>query len=428
MIGGPFQDARFRRLFAGRVVTNVGDSLYFVAAMWLAYELTEDPFYTGLAGFLILIPNAFQFLVGPFVDEWSIRRTLVATQAVQTVVVLAIPVAHYYGVLTVWLVLAIMPFLTALNKFANPAMVAALPRMLDDDDLVAANSAFAIAKQGSDMVGYGITGAVIGVTGAVALYAVDAVTFLVAMALFLTVAVPSAEEVPNESDTPSGEAAASDAAGTDDESYRSKLRFGLDYVRGTVVVWLVLGAAVVNLTSGMALATMPAYADTLSIPDVLVTLGATGAYGILMASFAAGNFAGALAANAVDEYRFGWVLMAGFATAGVCWTAAIAVDWLPATALLLALAFVPLGVVNVQVPALIQSAVPESVVGRISSVLSSATVATIPLGSLMGGTLAGAFGSRQVMFVVGFALVAMTAYVLALPRVRTLSRVEDVSI
>jgi len=148
---GPFENSEFRRLFAGRIVTNVGDSFYFVAAIWLVYELTGNAFYSGLAGFLTLAPSALQFLAGPLVDRWSIRRTLTGTQAVQAVVVLAVPLAVAYGVLSVWVILAVMPALAALNQLVYPAQTAALPRLLDDD-LVAANSAFAVAYQGVDMV------------------------------------------------------------------------------------------------------------------------------------------------------------------------------------------------------------------------------------------------------------------------------------
>ena len=114
---GPFENRTFRRLFAGRVITNVGDSLYFIGAMWLVYSLTGDPFYTGLAGFLTMAPGAFQFLAGPLVDRWSIRRTLVGTQVVQALVVATIPIAHVLGALTVWHVLVVMPLLSALNLY-----------------------------------------------------------------------------------------------------------------------------------------------------------------------------------------------------------------------------------------------------------------------------------------------------------------------
>jgi hypothetical protein len=44
------RNRNFARLFADRLVTNIGDSVYFVAAMWLVWEPTGNEFCTGLAG------------------------------------------------------------------------------------------------------------------------------------------------------------------------------------------------------------------------------------------------------------------------------------------------------------------------------------------------------------------------------------------
>lgn len=48
---GPFESSEFRRLFAGRVITNVGDCIYFVAAMWLVYELSGNVLYSDWPAF-----------------------------------------------------------------------------------------------------------------------------------------------------------------------------------------------------------------------------------------------------------------------------------------------------------------------------------------------------------------------------------------
>lgn len=436
----PFRNKYFRRLFTGRLITNLGDSLYFVGAMWLVHELTGDPFYTGLAGFLTLLPGAFQFLAGPLVDRWPIRQTLVVTQVVQAVMVLTIPLAAYYDVLTVELVLVVMPTLALLNEFANPAMVTALPRLLDDEDLVAANSAFSMANQGIDMIGNGFAGLFIGLMGAVTLFALDAVTFGIAAALFAMTVVPSATSAsegdcePQGGSDDRGETAVAnggvgdEADEDDEESYLDELRIGLDYIRDSFLLWLMLGAVFVNGTSGMALAAMPAFADAMSVPDILVAVGGAGAYGILMASFAAGPFLGAVTANLVDQYPFGWTLIVGLLVAGVCWVAAIALGRLPSTALLLMSALVPVGVINVQIAALIQSAPPKEVVGRVTSVLGSASVVTIPTGSLLGGAVADTFGPQVALFVAGASLLVLSAYVFALPGLRNLPRIEQVSI
>lgn len=441
---GPFQTVAFRRLFAGRVITNIGDSLYFIAAMWLVYSLTNDPLYTGIAGFVTLGPQVFQFLAGPLVDRWSIRRTLVGTQAIQALVVSAIPVAHVLGVLRVELVLVVMPLLAALNQLVYPAQTAALPRLLDDEDLVAANSAFSIAYQGLDMVANGVGGILIGLVGAVSLFAIDAVTFAVAATIFLTVVVPAAGEETADTTEPQGELdgdavaadGGSDPETNDDdanvaaqeEPYLTRLRGGIEMIRGTFLLWLILGTLVVNFTSGMVLAVIPVYADSLAVPGLLTGIGAAGAYGILMAAFAAGNFAGAIAANTVAESPLGRTMIAGFAVSGLLWTAAIAIDWLPLTAALIVVALLPVGIVNVQVAAVVQSAAPDEYVGRVSSILGSASTAMIPIGSLTGGLVAATFSAQLAMFSLGIGSAGLALYVFALPELRTLPAPDDVSL
>jgi MFS family permease len=465
---GPFQNRSFRRLFAGRVVTNLGDSFYFVAAMWIVYSLTGSAFYSGVAGFLTLAPSALQFLAGPLVDRWSVRRTLTGTQLVQAVVVALVPVVHAAGLLTVEVVLVVMPLLAALNQLVYPAQSAALPRLLDDEDLVAANSAFSMAYQGVEMVANGIGGLLIGLVGAVALFAVDAVTFGLAALLFATVTVPAAGEEPDDegadspaadspaADSPAGDSPAADvrgeavapdggndatgggpedteaghATGTGDdaESYLERLRAGASFLRGTFLVWLVAGAAVVNFTSGMVLASLPAYADALGTPAALDVLGDAGAYGVLMMAFAAGNLGGAVGASAVDDYPYGWTMVAAFGSTGVLWTAALVAGWLPLTAALVALAALPVGLVNVQLSAVVQSAPPEEFVGRVSSVLGSAASASVPVGSLVGGTVAAAVSPVAAMSGLGLGAVGLALYVLVLPGLRDLPAPAEVEL
>lgn len=447
-MNGPFGNRDFRRLFAGRVITNIGDSFYFVAAMWLVYDLTGDPFYSGLAGFVTMAPSAFQFLAGPLVDRWPVRAVLTVTQLVQAVVVLVVPVAAYFGVLSVWLVLLVMPLLSMLNQLVYPAQSAALPRLVEESELVSANSAFAVAYQGVDMVANAAGGIVLALVGGVALFAFDSVTFLAAALLFVTVVVPPAEDespdadtadepgdVPTEGDSAVAadggddvepNADGSDAAG--EERYLDRLSEGIGVMRGTFLLWLIAGAAVINFASGISLAAMPAYADGLDIGGLPAILGGAGAYGVLMGAFAAGNLLGAIGANAISDRPLGRVMVVGFLVSGVCWTAAIAAGWLPATALLLAAAFVPVGAFNVQISAAVQSAVPERLVGRVSSVLGSAATVAIPFGSLLGGLIAGAISPRAAMWGTGIAFVLLSAYALAVPALRELPVVSEITL
>ena len=83
-------------MFLGRIVTNIGDTLYAVAAMWLVFELGGSTFYTGLAGFLTIIPRFVQFFAGPLIDRISIRPLLIVTQIIQSIMLLIIPIAYFF--------------------------------------------------------------------------------------------------------------------------------------------------------------------------------------------------------------------------------------------------------------------------------------------------------------------------------------------
>ncbi len=94
---------------------------------------------------------------------------------------------------------------------------------------------------------------------------------------------------------------------------------------------------------------------------------------------------GSLTASPLKRFSLANLSIGGFIFGGVMWLAAVAVGWFPATLGLFFLAWIPVGATNVIFAAMIQSVVPEHLMGRVSSVLSSASVGAMPLGSLLGG-------------------------------------------
>lgn len=451
-----FGNAAFRRLFLGRLVTNVGDSLYYVAAMWLMYELTGSELYTGVAGFLVMAPAALQFLFGPLVDRLPLRRVFVWTQFLQGALVLVVPVAAYFDALTVALLLTVMPLLSLLNQPVYPAQSAALPRIVDREELVAANSLFTLAYQGVDAAFNAVGGVLIAAVGGVALFLVDSATFAVAVLLFAGLRIPPAgtdeDDGTGDHERDDGSSSASTATSGADASvadggvggddaddnvkdqgtaagvgeravdsptaYLADLREGVAFLRGTVVARLLVGAVVVNFAIGGVMAVLPAYGDQ---------LGGAGAYGVLTAAIGAGLLGGALAGNVLDRFPFGRVIALGALASAVVWAAAVAADWLPVTTALFALAFVPAGVVNVLIASMVQTLVPDRLLGRVSSLLGSASTAVTPVGALVGGAVASATATSVVLWGVGVGFAVLGLYVLAVPDLRRLPRVDEVS-
>jgi MFS family permease len=131
-------------------------------------------------------------------------------------------------------------------------------------------------------------------------------------------------------------------------------------------------------------------------------------------------------ASRFDDRRFGRFGIACFATSGVLWLAAIGIAWLPATALLLTLAFVPIGATNVLLSSLVQSVVPDRLLGRVSGLLGTATQAAVPVGSLLAGAGATVVDPSLVLGAGGVAVLGLAAYWVSHPRFRSIGPVADV--
>lgn len=408
----------FRRYFAGQFVTNAGDSLYTVAVLWLVFELSGSTFLTGVANAVLLLPWLLQILAGPLVDRLPLRPVLVGSQALQGVVVLALPLAAATGQMSVGFLFAVVPVLTLATLLMAPMQATLVPRIVDDDHLSSANSALATVTLGLDMIFDALGGAFVAVFGATALFVFDAGTFALAGLLFAGVA--AARSVDGDADDDARtDADPANATGADEsvlESYLADMRAGIDALRGTAFVELTLTTAVFNLAVGVTLAVLPAYGDALGGPAL---------YGALLGALGVGRLVGSLVAPRLEGVPFGRFALVGNALGTCCWLAAAAVPSPAFTVVLFGLAWVPAGASGVLTSTLNQTVFPPDLLGRVSSVKGTASGATLPLGSLVGGAVAEVLGPTTTVGLTAFGFGFTALYVLARPRLRRLPAVAD---
>jgi MFS family permease len=407
-----WRNTDFRRFFAGQFVTNAGDSLYTVAMLWLAFELSGSTLVTGALNAILLLPWLLQVFAGPLVDRLSLERVLVGSQVIQGAVVLFLPVAAVTGHLHVGVLFAVAPVLMLASLLMAPMETALLPRIVDDERLPSANSALSTVTLGLDMVFDALSGGFVAVFGTTALFLADSATFAAAALLFAGIGIgPTAEatEDAESSDEPVGATLWSVG-----RSYVSDLRDGVAVLRGTVFVELVLMTAVANFTTGVALAILPAFGDGLGGPAV---------YGLLLGALGIGRLVGSLVGPWVESVPYGRVLLA-HGLGACCWLAAVLTSSPALTVVLFGLAWVPAGVSGVLTATLNQRVFPTDLLGRVAATKGTASGATLPLGSLVGGAVAEVVGTTPTMALTagGFGFTAV--YVLARPRLRRLPAVE----
>ncbi|MFZ3579436.1 MFS transporter [Virgibacillus sp. DJP39] len=403
------KNKNFLFLLLGRIITNIGDSIYYVAAMWLVYSLGGSAFYSGLAGFLTLVPVALQFVTGPFVDRWPVKRTLVITQVLQAILILIIPIAYYYDVLTVQIVLVVMPIVSFIEQFAYPSQSKALPIILTKKQLVKGNSYFSFAYQGIDMVFNALSGLLVAFVGAITLFLVDSLTFVIATVLFSLLKIPHTDEskVPSEKGIKKGIA-----------NYLEDLKEGFSIVFGSLMATFLLGSIVANFAIGGALAILPAFADQHGGAEI---------YGFYLAAMSIGGLIGALLATWMGKFRLGIFAIIAFLIASICWVLSAIVPWTFIGIILYGMAWIPIGGTNVIFAAALQTIIPNRVLGRVGSVSASMGTIAMPIGSLAGGYFATVSNPTLIFALTGIGILFIPVVWLLHPRLRSLPKAEELS-
>jgi MFS family permease len=393
----------FVRFFLGQFVTNAGDSLYTVAILWLVFQLSGSTALTGVANAMLLLPYLLQVVAGPVVDRVRVRRLLVGTQVVQGVVVLVVPLAASLGHLSVPLLLALVPTLALMSLLVSPVPATLLPRIVPDGQLSRANSALSTVTLGLDMVFDALGGLFIAAFGATTLFLVDSLTFAVAAVLFAGMAVPAVRGGGENADDQGDDAAVRSVLRT----YVEDLRAGVDVLRGTVFVDMLVASAVANFAVGVTLAVLPAYAS--------VQAGAA-LYGLLLGALGAGRMVGSVAAARLSGVPYGKLTATTYLVAAALWVGSVYVPSAALTVALFGIAWIPGGAHGVLVSTLNQKVFPADLLGRVSSLKGTAATATLPVGSLVGGVVAEVLGPTMTMALAagGFGFVGL-AYALHAP-------------
>jgi len=134
----------FRALYAGALVSNIGDGIRLAALPLLATSLTTSPF-------LIATVTAAQYLAwltfGPFggavVDRSERRRIILTTQAWRGLLMAGLAILVWSGHTQIWHVCVVAFAITLGEILVDPSTVALVPTLVEDVDLDRANGRIA---------------------------------------------------------------------------------------------------------------------------------------------------------------------------------------------------------------------------------------------------------------------------------------------
>jgi MFS family permease len=357
---------QFRLLWIGELVSHTGRHITVVALPFQIWELTRSPLAVGMIGLVQFGPLVvFSLAGGAVADAVDRRRLLLLSQAGSMGAALLLVWGALMDRPPLWFLYGAAGLASAFAAFDSPARSAAIPNLVPRDRLPSAIALNQAMFQANDVAGPAFGGVIIAQFGLVWAYAIDAVTFLAAIGtLLLMRPMPSQHEGPRP------------------PIHRAVLQ-GFAYLKGRRVLVSTFLVDLDAMIFGMPRALFPVLADQ------AFRVGPAG-LGLLYAAPAAGALVGVVLTGWVRHVRHqGRAVLLAVAV----WGLAIVSFGLSTGTFWLALLFLAVAggadvISAIFRSTILQSSVPDSLRGRLSSIHIMVVVGGPRLGDVEAGLVA----------------------------------------
>jgi predicted MFS family arabinose efflux permease len=172
-------------LLSGQVISSVGTQASQLAFPLLILALTKSPAQAGLAGALRVLPYIiFSLPAGALVDRWDRKRVMILCNIGRGLCLVSIPIALYFGRLTVGQIYLVSLIEGTLFVFFNIAEVACLPHVVPKEQLPAATAQNIVTNSTSSLLGPPIGGLLYSFGRALP-FLVDSISYLISVVALL---------------------------------------------------------------------------------------------------------------------------------------------------------------------------------------------------------------------------------------------------
>ena len=332
----------FSLLWAAGLVSYFGSMITYVAVPFQVKELTNSYVAVAISGLVEILPLVIFGLYGGVLADALDRKKLIwVTEAMSLIFTGALLVNSLLDSPSLILIYIVSGLFAATSGLRQPAMQAALPRLVDHEDMPAAAALMSLRWQTGVIIGPALGGILISTYSVAVGYAADIGTFIISLAL-----IAMMRKIP-----PSKEAEKPSLTGLIDGI---KYAFGRKDLLGTYAIDLAA------MFFAMPTALIPFWADQLKAPWAL---------GLLYASMTVGSIIVTLTSGWIKNVHFyGKAIM----WAAIGWGLAIALSG-ATNSLWLVLLFLTLAGASDMVSALFRSAmwnqtIPDNFRGRLAGI------------------------------------------------------------
>lgn len=378
----------FLKLWTAETVSVFGSSITQLALPLIAATtLKVSPFEFGLLTTIEFLPFIlFSLPAGVWVDRLRRRPIMIAADVGRAAAIASIPVAFAFDAMTIWQLYAVGFINGCLTVFFDVAYQSYLPSVVERDQLVEGNSKLEITRSGSQILGPGAAGLLIGIFKAPFAMVLDALSYLWSAAFLLWIRRPEPPVEPHD-----------EVAHGPKPSMRREIAMGLRYVLGHR--WLRPIAATTGTSNffgnvGGAILILYLTSDRGLGPEAIGFAFSVGSLGFLAAALFTNRLTAWLGVGRMLVLTsIGFSLSAlpvAFAPDALIWWAVAVSGFMGG--------FCGVGW-NINQVSLRQAITPPRMQGRMNATMRFIVWGTMPIGSVLGGALGGIIGLQETIVV-----------------------------
>jgi MFS family permease len=354
----------FWKYWTGQTISNLGSSITLFALPLLVFKISGSALDLGIASAATFLPYLlFGLILGAWADRVNRKRMMIGTDIGRSLIIVSIPLMFALGLLTIWWIYIVAFIHATLTICFEAGEFAAIPSLVNKDDLVTANGRIQASYSGAGIVGPLLAGVLVTLIPLSALLLIDSFSFL---ASSFSLALISISFNKSEKRAPT--------------SIRSDVVEGLRYVFSNPILRNIsIMMALVNFVGSTAYAQLIFFAKSqLQATDFQASLlYSAGSLGVVILALAAGPLRKhwSFSTVALGALMLEGILTVVFSLMQMYWVAVVLWTLIGGLGILF----------NINTSSLRQTIVPNHLLGRVMSIASVIAWSAIPLGSLLGG-------------------------------------------
>ena len=356
----------YRLWFFGQMISLMGTWMQSTAQGYLVYQLTGSPAYLGLVGFMNGIPALlFTLFGGVAADRIPRRNLMVITQTAMLILAFVLAGLTYANVVQPWHIIVLAFLLGVANAFDAPARNSFITELVSREDMTNAIAMNATMFNIGTVVGPSIAGLTYAAFGPSWCFTLNGISFLAVIGALLFMKIKPVIQPLRHA------------------KVMADVKEGLRYVFSHRLTLSLIGSVGLVSIFGLGMLTLlPAWATDVLHGDVTTN-------GWLVSARGFGSMVSALMLAYLGSRRYrGRLWTVGAFVMPITLFLFAWLRWLPLS--LLAMVGVGWGfmMISNNSNAIIQSQVPDELRGRVMSVYTLVFFGSMPIGSLLAGTLA----------------------------------------